>query len=619
MRKLVLLGSIILFIGLGYAQSASYYPTRDHARQTVTDTNEIQVRLLLPQRIVKIGEGHYFIDFGKDAFGTIILLLKSPQNDPITIRLGEKLSGTNTIDKNPGGSIRYQEVTLENPPNNHALTVTFPPNKRNSSPPAILLPDSIGVIMPFRYCEIENLKVPKDDLVIQQKVYNYRFNDQSSSFTSSDTILNKIWELGKYTIKATSFTGMYIDGDRERIPYEADAYINQLGHYAVDNEYSIARRTNAYFISHPTWPTEWILHTVMLFYQDYMYTGDLAPLLKYYDALKDKTLIELEREDGLISSKSPKLTDEFIRRLGFQDSTQKLQDIVDWPAASSGGKGERDGYDMVDINTVVNAFHFHNLKLMAEIATYLGKKNDAAFFSRRAELVKNSLNDKLLNKEKGIYIDGENSAHSSLHANMFPLAFDIVPDQYKRSVTEFIKSRGMACSVYGAQYLLEALYNEGESGYGLELMTSTGERSWWNMIRSGSTMALEAWDLKYKSNLDWNHAWGTAPINIISRRLWGITPAKPGFAAVQIKPQTDGLKFSKIIVPTIKGSIIAEFHQISAREETFEITLPDNMSGEFLLPQNKRLKDNKNAGLKANHGKVILRAGVNKLMLEKVL
>jgi alpha-L-rhamnosidase len=617
MRKLALLASILLLICCEQAQSAGYYRARVRAFQTVSDTNnEIEVRLVMPERIIKIGEGHYFIDFGKDAFGTVILLLRSPQKDPITIRLGEKLTGTNTIDKQPGGTIRYQEVTVENPPDNNAFRVKLQPDKRNSAPPAILLPDSIGVIMPFRYCEIENLKVPIEDLAIQQKVYNYRFNDQNSSFTCSDTILNKIWELGKYTIKATSFTGMYIDGDRERIPYEADAYINQLGHYVVDNEYSIARRTNAYFMNHPTWPTEWILHTVMLFYQDYMYTGDLAPLSKYYDALKVKTLIELEREDGLISSKSPRLTDEFIKRLGFQNSDQKLKDIVDWPSASSVGKGERDGYDMVDINTVVNAFHFHDLKLMAEIAKYLGKKDDAVFFSRRAELIKNSINDKLLNKEKGIYIDGEYSTHSSLHANMFPLAFDIVPGKYKRSVTEFIRSRGMACSVYGAQYLLEALYKQGESGYALELMTSTSDRSWWNMIRSGSTMTLEAWDLKYKSNLDWNHSWGTAPVNIVSRYLWGITPAKPGFAAVQIKPQINDLKFSKIKVPTIKGLIIAEFRQIRPGEETFEIKLPENMSGEFILPLNKRLKVNKNVRSKANNGKIILRPGLNKLMLE---
>ena len=41
----------------------------------------------------------------------------------------------------------------------------------------------------------------------------------------------------------------------------------------------------------------------------------------------------------------------------------------------------------------------------------------------------------------------------------------------------------MACSVYGSQYLLEALYKAGEADYALQLMTSDSKRSWLNMIR----------------------------------------------------------------------------------------------------------------------------------------
>ena len=180
-----------------------------------------------------------------------------------------------------------------------------------------------------------------------------------SSFTSSDSILNKVWNICKYTIKATSFAGLYIDGDRERIPYEADAYINQLGHYYTDREYSMARVTNEYFIKHPTWPTEWILHTIPMFYYDLMYTGNTESVKYYYEELKHKTLIALSREDGLISSKY--CTDEIMENLGFPNAKERIRDIVDWPPSQNdtGWKlatpeGERDGYEMVEINTVVD-------------------------------------------------------------------------------------------------------------------------------------------------------------------------------------------------------------------------------------------------------------------------
>jgi alpha-L-rhamnosidase len=496
------------------------------------------------------------------------------------------------IDRNPGGTIRYQKINLAVTPGEKEYLLKLPADKRNSNPPAVALPPSFGVITPFRYCEIENLstKPVKDN--IRQKAFFYSFDENASFFTSSDTILNRIWDLCKYSMKATSFSGLYIDGDRERIPYEGDALINQLSHYAVDDEYSLARRTNEYFMSHPTWPTEWILHTVILFYNDYLYTGDPALLTKYYDALKTKTLIDLEREDGLISVKSENLNDDLMRRLGFTDVKQRLRDIVDWPPAQKDtgwklvtAEGERDGYEMVDVNTVVNAFHYYNLKLMSEIAGWLGKNDDAGYFLKRSMLVKESINNKLLDSKKGIYTDGENSSHSSLHSNMFPLAFGLVDESNINTVTSFIRSRGMACSVYGSQHLLDGLYRAGESDYALELLTSVSERSWWNMIRSGSTITLEAWDMKFKPNSDWNHAWGAAPANIISRQLWGIRPVSPGFTRAIINPQMGRLTSSQIIVPTIKGAIKATFKMKETNADLFTIDLPVGISAEFQVPK----------------------------------
>ena len=141
----------------------------------------------------------------------------------------------------------------------------------------------------------------------------------------------------------------------------------------------------------------------------------------------------------------------------------------------------------------------------------------------------------------------------------------------------------MACSVYGAQYLMEALYNAGEEDYALELLTATHDRSWYNMIKVGSTITMEAWDMKYKPNADWNHAWGAVPANIIPRGLWGIKPLAPGFGLVSIHPQMGALENSSITVPTIKGPIGAKYEKLGARLTRYIIDLPANMAGEFLM------------------------------------
>jgi alpha-L-rhamnosidase len=478
------------------------------------------------------------------------------------------------------------------------------------------------VITPFRYCEIENSPFEITRENISQIAYWHYFDDGLSSFTGSDTVLNQVWDICKYSMKATSFAGIYVDGDRERIPYEADAYINQLGHYYTDREFSLARRTNEYFIGNPTWPTEWILHTVPMFWYDLMHTGNFESVARYYEELKHKTLISLARKDGLISSKN--VTDEVMTLLGFSNAKERIRDIVDWPPSQkdTGWKlatpeGERDGYDMVEINTMVNAFHYRNLVLMAELAGFLGKNVDQLLYSSRAEMVKKSINEKLFNKEKGIYLDGEFSQHSSLHANMTPLAFGLVPDEYRQSVISFIKSRGMACSVYGAQYLLEGLYLAGEADYALDLMTATHDRSWWNMIKVGSTITMEAWDMKYKPNADWNHAWGAAPANIIPGYMWGISPAGPGYSKAVIKPQLSILSDSKIEVPTIRGIIKAEY-KLKGNSKEYIITIPGNMECDFVITGEQgsvvRLNNKK---VMPHNGVLKLKPGINKIITMK--
>lgn len=215
------------------------------------------------------------------------------------------------------------------------------------------------------------------------------------------------------------------------------------------------------------------------------------------------------------------------------------------------------------INTVINALYFRNLEIMGEFARLLNRNDEAREYELMAIKVKKAVNEKLMDLEKGVYLDGEGAGHSSLHANMMPLAFNMVPEEKVASVVNFIKSRGMACSVYGSQYLMDGLYNAGEADYALELMTATHDRSWYNMIAIGSTVTLEAWDMKYKPNSDWNHAWGAVPGNIVARKMWGIVPKTPGAGLLEIKPQLGSLTATEITVPFITGKVNASYKKLT--------------------------------------------------------
>ena len=541
-----------------------------------------------------LDDGVVLIDFGKDAFAQLSLSIRSSKFQVVKVRLGELLDG-GRINRNPGGTIRFAEYDVEVQPGEHSYGIEYRPDPRNtrttpveSGAKPILMPVEIGEVYPFRYVEVEGLdgEVLADGT--RQSVVHYPFNDDASLFESSDTVLNAVWDLCKYSIKATSFCGCYIDGDRERIPYEGDAVINQLSHYAVDSEYALARHSVAYLFENPTWPTEWQLDMVICAWNDYLFTGDTALLEKYYDVIKAKTLCALREANGLISTCTGKITTEFNASINYR-GTDPVKDIVDWPRSGSFGigkkeAGEADGYVLTDYNTAVNAMHYGAVKYMVRIATALGKKADAAYFDNYAKEFLPVFNSSFFDEAKGVYKDGLDTDHCSLHANMFPLLFGMVADENKAGVLKFIRSRGMACSVYGSQFLLDALYEAGDAEYALSLLNSTSLRSWYNMIRFGSTITMEAWDLIFKPNLDLNHAWGASPANIIQFRLVGVRPLEPGFSRVAICPQPASLRHFKSVVPSPRGGIGVEMDNVPGTSVTAKISIPAGVSAEVSLP-----------------------------------
>ena len=140
----------------------------------------------------------------------------------------------------------------------------------------------------------------------------------------------------------------------------------------------------------------------------------------------------------------------------------------------------------------------------------------------------------------------------------------------------------MKCSVYAAQYLLDALFDHGRGRRALELMLADGDRSWKHMVDSGTTMTWEAWDLKYKPNQDWNHAWGAAPANLLPRCVLGVQPVLPGWTTVRIQPYPWDLKHARGQVPSPHGPIKVRW----SNGATFQVSvkLPDSVDARVVLP-----------------------------------
>lgn len=544
----------------------------------------------------------YFIDFKKDAFAKLKIELTASKSELVSIRVGEMIKKDSwIIDSLAGKNIRYYRTQLELSPGTHWYEIPWPSNpKRASNRFMIRMPKYIGEVYPFRYLEVDGYSgVLKKEQIVRTEV-NYTFEETASSFECSDEVLNQVWDFCKYSMKATSFCGYYVDGDRERIPYEADAYINQLSHYAVDAEYGIARGSMKHLLFNPTWPTEWTLYNILMAWYDYLYTGDNRFIRKYYSELKIKTLMDLSDESGLISTLTGKQTDAFFKKLhkNHWGKNNNLRDIVDWPQAQPPGgfdnldhyigtekehPGENDGYVYQTYNAVVNALYYGALKKMEKIALDLNKKEDVVLYHNKAVQLKKAFLATFQDQNNGLINDGESTSHKSQHANMFALTFGLIPPKDQEKVVAFVKQKNMSCSVYGSQILLEGLFENGADQHAIGLMGAKTERSWYNMIRYGSTITMEAWDKRYKPNLDLNHAWGGAPANIIVRKLMGVEPISPGAQIIKIHPKIGDLSYAKLKTTFITGEVKVETQQTD-NSFSLNIQIPGGVKGDILIP-----------------------------------
>lgn len=525
-----------------------------------------------------LGDGAWLADFGRAAFAAPVLRLGGPGR--ITLHAGERrLAGR--VDRSPPGHIRCRSLTVELPAAAHAVPVVLPPDQRNTTPPAVLVPPGAPEVAPFRYIELEGLPAEPAAGAVMRDVLRIPCDRTAAAFHCDDPALEAVWRLCADTVDATTFLGVFVDGDRERIAYEGDAYINQLSHRALDRTPATTRATIDHLLRHPTWPTEWQLHLPLMAEEDWFWTGDRAGLARWRDDLALRTLAELDRGDGLITTHGT-VTPELLARLRLN----RLADLVDWPPGSftAGGTGERDGHEMPPLNTVVNAFHAEACRAMAAIDAALGRQADAARWRERAARTAATLNARLWDETAGAYVDGEGSRHHAQHSTLFPLAFGLVPAPRLDRALAHVIARGMACSVYAAQHLLDALYRHGRADAALDLMTARHDRSWLRMLEVGSTMTLEAWDWRYKNNLDWNHAWATAPLNVCARWVLGVQSAAPGGSLLRIAPQPGRLGRVAGRVPTMRGCVEISLQREMGRRCEVELELPANVHGEVSLP-----------------------------------
>lgn len=502
--------------------------------------------------VIDKGNGDYFIKLDKEIIGSLRLTLPSGvAGNRMTVLYGEQATVDHSVIWQTAALNQYREYwTMKDGPQ------VF---------------EGWG-IKAFRYIELQNCPVPITADMVKGIAMRQAFDESDSSFTSSNQVLNDVWELCKYTIQGTN-QDMYVDSQtRERANYAGDDYINQISSYAVSRNYNLARYSAAWAIFNPTWPTEYTMLNVLSAWDDYMYTGNPGYISAYYDKIKTE------------------LNENWIDSTGLFTTNARgwNSDMIDWPV------NVRDGYNVGDCyyNTAINCYEYAAINAVVQMAQMLGKTDDATHYTAVAAALRQNINTRLYNTQgDGLYIEGMKKDGTlvtghAIATSIYPLLFGVAPDAARQKLADTIEAAGMKGGVYTAQFQLQALYAAGKADAALGLMSATNVTSWGNMIYNlDCTMTCEAFDPSINSGVSFSHPWSTAPSNNIVQGMFGVVPLEKAFGKIQIKPQTGFLSQASLTTPTVKGAVSVSVNP-SAAGSTFAMTTdtPANTTAKVYMP-----------------------------------
>ncbi len=445
----------------------------------------------------------------------------------------------------------------------------------------------------MRYFQVDNSPNELNESNVSFTFRYYEMEPFRSFFTSSDSMLNQVWGLMKYSLIAGAQEQFVDTPTREKGGFLGDAWSQSVPAMTVMGDRAMTLRSLEEFLDsqdqywedgrlNAVYPNgdgqrdipDYTQSFLVWAWDYYMQTGNVEFLTTHYNRLKnvaDYVDAYRNKDSGL------------IHNLAGGRGPYEFG-IIDWPAQM------RYGYDMeTEARTVVNVYAYMDFDIISKFAEILDNKDDQEIYHKKALNLKNAINSKLINKD-GLYIDGlypnlTQSPHVSQHANMFPLSAGIVPDKNYDSVVRLIKDRKMNVGMVTLRWLPESIGKAGQGNHLLKLYTNPEWDGWAQTIQQGGTVTWESWDA-IDHNQSLSHPWGAVGLLGIQQYILGVEPLSPQYEHIQIKPLdfNGKLKQASGKIPTDRGDIYISWKR-SDTSYALKVTLPDNCSARVYIPK----------------------------------
>ena len=540
-----------------------------------------------------IKNNNVIIEFPEQTFGILRVSINMPNNETIPIYQGYELDSNGEVEYIMNSGFNFNSKWYLKAGLNSFDTVTYKDFKYVQLNCGNLSNVDANYIL-------NNLNIQVIEI---RKEFNETSLEFSSSFSSSETYFNNLYQLGKTTYKQTALDIMTDSTERERVPYAADNLINSSLAHMYTNNYTYERYTNEYSltdaihtVSSGSWAGDYKLMNIWNIYNEYMISGDTNWLKNRYSNLKKIFTIEIGYEDrntGFVKSNSTKFATN--------------GSLIDWPRnAVSMPMGYDDGgyYNVPYLCELAYSY-----KIMANIAKETGNQGDYNSYTNKWNKLKNNIIKYCYNPTTGRMYDSMNkdltphSSHVSMHSTAYALAFEIYnSNSMAKTMGENVyndNKNGFACSIYMTYYVLKGLYNAGLEDYSYNLLKAkdtkySGYSSFYNVYHNMMTydgndntyngcLTPEAWDESQKPNMTHSHPWGSTACVMLHEGIFGIKPLSAGELFMEVKLQPGNLSKASISVPISQGVLSVSYNNTSSSING-SITVPSNTKVRLLLP-----------------------------------
>ena len=398
--------------------------------------------------------------------------------------------------------------------------------------------------------------------------YEYLPETARGTFKCNDDMVNKMWEIGQYTLRLTT-REFFIDGiKRDRWTWSGDAYQSYLMNYYLFFDSQTVTRTiwqlrgKDPVTAHINTIMDYTFYWFLSIYDYYLYTGDLHFVQQIYPRMQSLMDYVVGRTDknGMVEG----MAGDWV--------------FVDWSPVPMDKHGE------LSFEQILFARSLRIMKLCAELTHH---DDEAKFYDQYATRLSKAIVPTFWSDEAGALIhavgSGDKGKMVERYANIFAILFGFLTDGQKQTVARTVLHNPKVMPIttpYMRFYEMEALCLLGEQDDVLRQMKDY----WGGMIAHGATSFWEAYDpaldhdglaplrehlcmygRPYGKSLC--HAWGASPIYLLGKYFLGVKPLKPGYKEFEVRPVLGGLEWMEGDVPTPHGTIHVAMndHQITVR------------------------------------------------------